>query len=210
MILQGVKRMSVVNQKVTSRLQQIFGDRMKVDLIERKLYSYDVGALPALIKPFVPAGVAGAVVRPMEEAEIVELVGLAKQEKLQLVPRGSSTSGYGGVLPAKGAVVVDLSGMDKVIAVDSTKKIVRVQPGVIWEQLQKQINKQGLDLRLYPTSLPASTVGGWLAQGGSGFGSYEFGEFKENVLAARVVMPSGESRNFSGQELADYRLSFQN
>lgn len=196
--------MSVVNEKVASRLQQIFGDRMKVDPVERKMYSYDVGALPSLIKPFVPAGVAGAVVRPMEEAEIVELVTLAKQEKLQLVPRGSSTSGYGGVLPAKGAVVVDLSGMIKVIAVDSTKKIVRVQPGIIWEQLQKQINKQGLDLRLYPTSLPASTVGGWLAQGGSGFGSYEYGEFKNNVLAARVVMPSGELENFSGQELADY------
>ena len=196
--------MSVVNEKVISRLQQIFGDRMKVDLIERKLYSYDVGALPSLIKPFVPAGIAGAVVRPMEEAEIVQLVGLAKQEKLQLVPRGASTSGYGGVLPAKGAVVVDLNGMDKVIAVDSAQKIVRVQSGIIWEELQKQINKKGLDLRLYPTSLPASTVGGWLAQGGSGFGSYEYGEFKENVLAARVVMPSGELRNFSGQELADY------
>lgn len=196
--------MSIVNEKITSRLQEIFGDRMKVDQIERKLYSYDVGALPSLIKPFVPAGIAGAVVRPMEETELVQLVGLAKQEKIQLVPRGASTSGYGGVLPAKGAVVVDLSGMDKVIAVDTAKKIVRVQPGVIWEQLQIQINKQGLDLRLYPTSLPASTVGGWLAQGGSGFGSYEFGEFKENVLAARVVMPSGEARSFSGQELADY------
>ena len=156
-------------KNVTSRLQQIFGDRMRVDLVERKMYSYDVGALPSLIKPFVPAGIAGAVVRPMEEAEIVELVKLSKQEKLQLVPRGASTSGYGGVLPAKGAVVVDLSGMCKVLAVDTTQKTVRVQAGVIWEQLQKQINKLGLDLRLYPSSLPASTVGGWLAQGGSGF-----------------------------------------
>ena len=196
--------MAVVNEKVNSGLQKIFGDRIRVDLIERKLYSYDVGALPSLIKPFVPAGIAGAVVRPMEETEIVQLVRLAEQEKLQLVPRGASTSGYGGVLPAKGAIVVDLSGMNKVIAVDSAKKIVRVQPGVIWEQLQKQINKNGLDLRLYPSSLPASTVGGWLAQGGSGYGSYEYGQFKENVLAARVVMPSGELKNFSGQELANY------
>src|SRR5665648_447587 len=196
--------MSVVNERVTSQLQEIFGDRMRVDLIERKMYSYDVGALPSLIKPFVPAGIAGAVVRPMEETELVQLVKLAKQEKIQLVQRGASTSGYGGVLPAKGAVVVDLSGMCKVIDVDSTNKTVRVQPGIIWEQLQKQINIKGLDLRLYPSSLPASTVGGWLAQGGSGFGSYEYGEFKKNVLAARVVMPSGELQSFSGQELADY------
>jgi len=134
--------MSVVNEKVTSQLEQIFGDRMRVDLIERKMYSYNVGALPSLIKPFVPAGIAGAVVRPMEETEIVQLVRLSKQEKLQLVPRGASTSGYGGVLPAKGAVVVDLSGMNKVIDVDSTEKIVRVQPGVIGSNCKKKSTKK--------------------------------------------------------------------
>lgn len=201
--------MSVVNEKVTSRLQQIFGDRMKVDLIERKMYSFDIGALPSLIKSVVPAGIAGAVVRPLQEAEIVQLVRLSKQEKLQLVPRGASTSGYGGVLPAKGAVVVDLSGMNKLLAVDPTQRIVRVQSGIIWEQLQKQINKQGLDLCLYPSSLPASTVGGWLAQGGSGFGSYEYGQFKESVLSARVIMPSGEVQDFSGQDLAHYIADVQ-
>lgn len=196
--------MSVVSEKAANRLQEIFGDRMRVDRIERKLYSYDVGALPSLIKPFVPVGIAGAVVRPKSEDEIVQLVQLAGQEKLQLVPRGSATSGYGGVLPGEGAVVVDISGMNMLIAQDIAHQTVRVQPGIIWEQLQRQINKQNLDLRLYPTSLPASTVGGWLAQGGSGFGSYEYGEFKENVLAARVVMPSGDIREFRGQELADY------
>ncbi len=196
--------MSGVNERVISQLQRIFGDRIRVDRIERKLYSYDIGALPSLIKPFVPVGLAGAVVRPMSEAEVVQLVMLADRERIQLVPRGSSTSGYGGVLPAKGAVVMDLSGMNRLVHVDGSKKVVRVQSGMIWEQLQRQINKQGLDLRLYPTSTPASTVGGWLAQGGSGIGSYEYGQFKENVLAARVVMPSGEIREFSGQELADY------
>ncbi|WP_407308469.1 FAD-binding and (Fe-S)-binding domain-containing protein [Desulfosporosinus sp. SB140] len=196
--------MSVINEKVATRLQEIFSGRMKVDRVERKLYSYDVGALPSLIKPFVPVGIAGAVVRPMTEAEIVQLVKLAVQEKLQLVPRGSATSGYGGALPAEGAVVVDMSGMNKLIVIDPAQQTVRVQPGMIWEQLQKQINKKKLDLCLYPTSLPASTVGGWLAQGGSGFGSYEYGQFKENVLAVRVVMPSGELQNFSGQELANY------
>ncbi|WP_088225478.1 FAD-binding and (Fe-S)-binding domain-containing protein [Desulfosporosinus sp. FKB] len=196
--------MSVVSEKVTARLQEIFGERIRIDRIEKKLYSYDVGALPFLIKPFVPVGIAGAVVRPMSEEEIVQLVQLSRQENIQLVPRGSATSGYGGALPAEGAIVVDLSGMNKLIAEDFSQQIVRVQPGIIWEQLQKQINKNNLDLRLYPTSLPASTVGGWLAQGGSGFGSYEFGQFKENVLAARVVMPSGEIKEFSGQELATY------
>jgi len=196
--------MSTLSEKSVNRLQRMFRDRISVDRIERKLYSYDVGALPSLIKPFVPVGLAGAVVRPMSEDEIVQLVLLADKEGINLVPRGASTSGYGGVLPAKGAVVVDLSGMNQIVDLNSSKKVVRVQAGAIWEQLQKTINKQGLDLRLYPTSTPASTVGGWLAQGGSGIGSYEYGQFKENVLSARVVLPSGEIREFSGQELADY------
>jgi len=58
-----------------------------------------------------------------------------------------------------------------------------------------------LTLRLYPTSYPSSTVGGWLAQGGAGIGSYEAGWFRDNVVGARVVLPNGEIREFSGPEL---------
>jgi Fe-S oxidoreductase len=54
---------------------------------------------------------------------------------------------------------------------------------------------------LYPTSYPAATVGGWLAQGGTGIGSYEAGWFRDNVVSARVVIPAGEVRDFSGSEL---------
>lgn len=190
--------------KVERELKRIFGeDGVRFDRVERKLYSYDVGAIPSLVKPFLPTGLAGAVVRPRDEAQVVELIALANQEGIQLVPRGAATSGFGGVLPAKGAVVVDLTGMNKILDIDVRNKSVRVQPGIIWEVLQREINKQNLDLRLYPTSLPSSTVGGWLAQGGSGFGSYEFGPIKDNITSARVVLPTGEVRNFSGRELAD-------
>lgn len=196
--------MSAVNDAIMVKLTGIFQDRVKFDRIERKLYSYDVGALPSLIKPFVPVGLAGAVVRPSNEEEIVRLVRLAVADNLPLVARGSSTSGYGGVMPAEGAVVVDMSGMNKVIRIHSEQKSVTVQSGVIWEHLQKKLIKEDLDLRLYPSSLPASTVGGWLAQGGSGFGSFEYGDFKDNVLSARVILPTAEVREFSGKELADY------
>ena len=57
------------------------------------------------------------------------------------------------------------------------------------------------DLRLYPTSYPSSTVGGWLAQGGAGIGSFEAGWFRENVLSARVVLPDGDIRAFAGSDL---------
>lgn len=196
--------MAVVGQHVAEGLKKIFGDGMRTDRVERKMYSFDIGALPYLIKPFVPVGIAGAVVRPVTEDQIVELVKFAYKENVKLVPRGASTSGYGGVLPSEGSVVVDMSGFNKVVAIDSDKKTVTIQPGIIWEQLQRQLHKVELDLRLYPSSLPSSTVGGWLAQGGSGFGSYEYGLFKDNAISARVVLPQGEVKAFTGRELSDY------
>ncbi|PKQ15216.1 MAG: Fe-S oxidoreductase [Actinobacteria bacterium HGW-Actinobacteria-7] len=194
--------MAAVSEAFERKLIEICGeDRVSTNRVERKMYSFDIGAMPALIKPFVPAGVAGAVVRPRTQDELVTLVALAKREGVKLVPRAGATSGYGGVLPPNGAVVVDLSGWQKVISVDTEELTVRAQAGAIWEQIDRQIMKQGVTLRLYPSSYPSSSVGGWLAQGGSGFGSFEYGTFKENVVSATVVMPSGEVREFSGDDL---------
>lgn len=193
--------MSVVSERVERQLKDIFGDRVRTDRVERKLYSADIGALPKLVKPLMPTGVAGAVVRPQTEEEVLALIKLARTEHVPLVPRGMSTSGYGGVLPLPGAIVADMSAMGEILEIDAEAKTVRVQGGTLWEPLQKKLNAQGLDLRLYPSSLPSSTVAGWLAQGGAGFGSYEYGFFKDSVLSARVILPDGSIREFTGEEL---------
>ena len=194
--------MSAVSARVAESLEAACGaDRVRTDQRERKMYSFDIGAMPSLVKPFMPAGIAGAVVRPKNEEAIVTLMRLARSENLALVPRAWATSGYGGVLPQKGAVVVDVSGMTRLLKVDAESMTVRAQAGAIWEEIDRALVRDGLTLRLYPSSYPSSSVGGWLAQGGSGFGSFEYGTFKENVVSARVVMPSGEAKEFSGREL---------
>lgn len=194
-----------VTERTVEQLTRIVGsERLRTDQRERKMYSFDIGAMPSLVKPFVSAGIAGAVVRPHTEAEVVELVKLARTENLRLVPRAWATSGYGGALPPKNAVVVDMSAMMNVVDVDTERLLVTTQPSAIWEQIDRQIQKKGLTLRLYPSSYPSSSVAGWLAQGGSGFGSYEYGAFKENVVSARVVLPTGEVRVFSGDELLSF------
>ncbi len=194
-----------VTERTVEQLTRIVGsERLRTDQRERKMYSFDIGAMPSLVKPFVSAGIAGAVVRPHTEAEVVELVKLARTENLRLVPRAWATSGYGGVLPPKNAVVVDMSAMMNVVDVDTERLLVTTQPSAIWERIDRQIQKKGLTLRLYPSSYPSSSVAGWLAQGGSGFGSYEYGAFKENVVSARVVLPTGEVRVFSGDELLSF------
>ena len=151
--------MATLSEGVSESLEEIFGEKgLRTDRYERKMYSFDIGAMPKLVKPFVPAGVAGAVVRPHDEGQLIRLMKLAQRERVQLVPRGWATSGYGGVLPPEGAVVVDVSGMQKVLSVDPENLTVRVQAGAIWEQIDREINKQGLTLRLYPSSYPSSSA----------------------------------------------------
>ncbi len=169
--------------------------------MERKIYSHDVGVLPKLIKPVIGNTVAAAVVQPESEAELIELVQWANKHKIPLVPRAKATSGYGGVLPVKGGLSVDLHRLGEIIEIDREAMTVRVQPAVIWKNLERELEKKGLSLRTYPSSAPSSTVGGWLAQGGVGYGCFEYGPFRENVVSARVVLPNGKVRTFEGDDL---------
>jgi len=183
-------------------LRQMFGPRVNFDEMERKIYSHDVGVMPRLIRPIIGNPVSAAVVQPKSEDELIALVRWANQHKVPLVPRAKATSGYGGVLPVKGGVTVDLHRLRKILEIDAQAMTVRVRPSVVWGDLEKELNKQGLALRTYPSSAPSSTVGGWLAQGGVGYGAYEYGAFRQNVVAARVVLPNGEVRVFEGDDLS--------
>ncbi|MFH0810891.1 MAG: FAD-binding oxidoreductase, partial [Pseudomonadota bacterium] len=193
--------MGKLNTEHRSYLEQEFGPRVTFRETERKLYGHDIAAMPGLIKPMVGKTVPGAVVQPESEAELVDLARWGAEHDIPLTPRGKATSGYGGVLPVRGGVVVDFYRMNKVQHIDSEAMTATVQAGVVWEKLDRELMKQGLTLRLYPSSYPAATVGGWLAQGGAGIGSYEAGWFRDNVVSARVVMPGGEVREFSGTRL---------
>ena len=186
---------------VREALQQTFHTRVSFDPMECRLYSHDVGSMPMLIKPLIGKAEAAAVVQPQSEEELVKLVELANTHRIPLVPRGKATSGYGGVLPVKGGIIVDFYRLRDIVAVDKENLTVTVQPGIVWEKLERELKKQGLALCLYPSSAPSSTVGGWLAQGGFGYGSFEYGPFRDSVLSARVVLPTGEVREFSGDEL---------
>jgi Fe-S oxidoreductase/FAD/FMN-containing dehydrogenase len=183
-------------------LRERFDGRSSTDLLERKIYSHDVGVMPPLVQPLVGKAVADAVVQPQNEAEIVELVRWAAENRVPLVPRGKATSGYGGVLPVKGGITVDFRRMRRVLDVDAEALTVTVEPGMVWQRLEETLAEHDLALRLYPSSAPSSTVGGWLAQGGFGYGSFAYGAFPENVVSARVVLPDGAVREFSGAELA--------
>jgi Fe-S oxidoreductase/FAD/FMN-containing dehydrogenase len=193
--------MVTINTEKRSYLEKEFGSRVSFRMTERKLYGHDIAALPGIIKPLVGNTIPDAVVQPTSEQELVKLVKWAVENNIPLTPRGKATTGYGGVLPVKKGIVVDFYRLKEVLNVNKTGLTVTVQPGIVFEKLDNELEKQGLTLRLYPSSYPAATVGGWLAQGGAGIGSFESGWFKDNVINARVVTPDGQARVFSGADL---------
>src|SRR4030043_1729104 len=170
--------MSAINSKQKSYLETRFGNRVNFRRTERKLYGHDIAAMPAIIRPFIGDTVPEAVVQPASEAELVELVRWAAANNVPLTPRGKATSGYGGVLPLKKGLGVDFYRMKRINEINTGAMTATVQAGVVWEQLDRELLKKGLTLRLYPSSYPSATAGGWLAQGGAGIGSYEAGWFR--------------------------------
>ena len=182
-------------------LENKYGSRVSFRRMERKLYGHDIAAMPGLIKPLIGDTTPDAVVQPKTEEELIELIRWAVKQNVPLTPRGKASSGYGGVLPVKKGVVVDFYHMNRIVTIDPEARTATVQAGVVWEKLDRELEKHGLTLRLYPTSYPASTAGGWLAHGGAGIGSYESGWFPDNVVNARVVLPDGTVREFGGPEL---------
>lgn len=182
-------------------LEKKFGNRVNFSETERVLYSHDIAAMPSLIAPLVGNTVPDAVIQPQDDEELIFIVNWARENNVPLTPRAKASSGYGGVLPVKQGVVVDFFRMNKIISIDKQAGAVTCQPGAVWEKVDAALAKDGLTVNLYPSSYPGSTVGGWLAQGGAGFGSYQYGWFSENVISARVVLPDGTARVFNGPDL---------
>ncbi|RLI77518.1 hypothetical protein DRP05_09880 [Archaeoglobales archaeon] len=169
--------------------------------VQRKLYSYDLSEPPKLLKRFL--GIADVVIQPESKEEVYEILKIAKKYRMPVIPRGSATSAYGGVLPYKGGIVVDFTRLND-FEVDEDKKLLISGAGVVWWDVQKELVKRGLSLRVYPTSAPSSTVGGWIGQGGYGVGSLKYGSIAENVEWVEVVDFNGigvkEPSKFVGLE----------
>jgi FAD/FMN-containing dehydrogenase/ferredoxin len=184
-------------------IEQIVGhERARFDVRERRIYSHDTSVLPTSLRLVAGRSLADGVVRPSNEEQLIRLVQLAHAEQISLVPRGKGTSGYGGAVPTRGGLLLDLSGLKGISRCNPATATATVGAGTVWQDLEAHLAEWGLAPRLYPSSAPSSTVGGWLAQGGAGIGSHAYGWFAENVTRARIVTGTGEARELVDDQLA--------
>lgn len=183
-----------------AKIKNIFEDRVRFNKIERIVYSHDMGIMPEQIRAMIGC-VPDCVVQPVSVDEVIALTKIAREESIPIVPRGAGSAGFGGSVPAKAGIVLDFVRMNKILDIDTKNMTASVEPGIIWSNLEKELNERGLALRAFPSSSNSSTVAGWVAQGGSGYGSFEFGNCGQNVTSVDVVLPNGQLKTFSGTEL---------
>jgi glycolate oxidase len=145
------------------------------------------------------AGQPFASVFPENAAEVESLTKIAALHSIPLVARGAGTALYPGEPPR--GLTVRFDAMHQIRLPEGEEaNWVEVEPGVTWWTLEERLRERGMGPRVYPTSAPRSTVGGWLAENGIGVGSYEYGWLLQNVLSVEVVLAGGARTIIEGGE----------
>lgn len=104
------------------------------------------------------AGLPDAVVWPQSAEQVQEIVKLANEIKMPVIPVSSQEHFHGSVLPKMGGIVVDMRRMNKVLDIDLPDRLARIEPGVTWGQMQAELAKIGQRMVLPLLPLASSSV----------------------------------------------------
>ncbi len=173
-------------------------ERVNLSYFERLSHSHDLAPVPDRIAANYN-NIPSAVVKPTTVKEVEELVKFAERKKTCLVPKGRGTSYLWGSVPVVGGIVVDMVEMNDIYDFNEEDEWIEAGAGATWEKLEDHLETHGHTLRVYPTSMPAATLGGWissagsgLGEGGYGVGSLMYGAVGENIMGLEAVTGTGE------------------
>lgn len=173
-------------EEIKKRLVGILGaERVKDDDATLEKYSRDMTEAPEA-RP-------GFVVFPTAAEEVQAIVKLANEAKMPLTPRVAGTNLGGLTIPAVGGCVLDLTKMNKVLAVNTSERYAIIEPGVTFEQIKKHLDENNYDLVIgYPLSPPWTSVMANCLLDGLGNLSFRYGTMAEWINGIEAVLPTGE------------------
>ena len=174
-----------LNADLIGRLEEIVGadNCLTGDAIGED-YSHDE-------MPIYGSHAPAAVCLPASTEEVAAIMALCSEHDIPVTVRGAGTGLVGGCVPLHGGVVLCTMRMDKILEYDKDNLTVRVQPGVRLCDLIDDVAAQGL---FYPPDPGEKTgsIGGNVVTNAGGMRAVKYGTTRDYVLAATVVLPSGE------------------
>jgi deoxyribose-phosphate aldolase len=93
------------------------------------MYSHDIGDLPPAMSKTLFETLPDIVVQPRSIDEMRKVLAFANERKIPVIPRGAASWGFGGVVPTRGGIVIDLSPFRRILTLDANRKTVTVEAG---------------------------------------------------------------------------------
>jgi len=181
----------MIEKKVVSQLDKIVGKgavlTSKEDL---NAYSYD-GTTTWVHMPDV-------VVLPTTAEQVSRILKLANEKRIPVTPRGAGTNVSGGSIPIKGGIVLCATRMNKILDINKTNFTATVEPGVVLQDFNMALAKQGLFYPPDPQSFLSCTMGGTVAENAGGPYCVKYGVTKQYVLGLEVVLANGYIMKLGG------------
>lgn len=173
-----------IDRTVIKELRSIVGkERCLTDFEDRLVHSYD-----ATKQSVIP----DVVVKPKSTEEVSAIVKVAHEREIPVYGRGAATGLTGGSVPLEKGIVISFSEMKRIIEVDSANLMAVVQPGVVLEDFQKEVEERGLFYPPDPASSDVATMGGTVAECAGGLRGVKYGVTRDYVLGLEVVLANGD------------------
>ncbi|OFW11270.1 MAG: hypothetical protein A3G20_08415 [Acidobacteria bacterium RIFCSPLOWO2_12_FULL_59_11] len=176
-------------------LRKAVRGEVRFDAYSRILYSTD-----ASIYQIEPIGV----VIPRDREDVLAAMEVARQHRVPILPRGGGTSLAGQAIGR--AVILDFSKyVNRVLAVNVEERRARVEPGVVLEELNQQLQPHGLFFPPDPATANRCNIGGMIGNNACGARSIVYGRTSDSLQSLHLSLASGEqfmARSLSADELA--------
>jgi glycolate oxidase len=143
------------------------------------------------------------VIKPTTNKEIQLITRYCFEKNIAITPRGAGSGLSGGSIPAYGGVVLSLERMNRILEIDIENLIVVVEPGVITNDINRQLKSYGLFYAGYPMSLETCQIGGNVAENAGGGKAVKYGVTGNYVRGVEFVTATGEMVHFGGKVYKD-------
>src|SRR5881628_2326575 len=132
-----------------------------------------------------------AVALPRSTRSVATILRFANRHKIAVTARGAGYGYVGGCVPARGGIVLSLARMNRIIEIHLLDFVAIVQAGVLTQQLQDAVEKQGLYYPPDPASRADCSIGGNIATNAGGPRCLKYGVTRDYVLGLEVALADG-------------------